>query len=53
MTSPSAKPERYPYRNEPTWSKPDKSVARAAFDAALGRELHEAIQKAKQMVNAI
>ena len=53
MTSPSATPERYPYQNEPTWSKLEKAVARAAFDAALGRELHEVIQKAKQMANEI
>src|SRR6266478_1684730 len=53
MTSPSATAERYPYQNEPTWSKPEKAVARAAFDAALGRELHEVIQKAKQMANEI
>ena len=53
MTSSSATQERYPYQNEPTWSKPEKAVARAAFDAALGRELHEVIQKAKQMANEI
>jgi len=53
MTSPSATLERYPYQNEPTWSKLEKAVARAAFDAALGRELHEVIQKAKQMANEI
>jgi hypothetical protein len=53
MTSPSATAERYPYQNEPTWSKPEKAVARAAFDAALGRELHEVIQKAKQRANEI
>jgi len=53
MTSPSATLERYPYQNEPTWSKLERAVARAAFDAALGRELHEVIQKAKQMANEI
>jgi len=53
MTRPSATPERYPYQNEPTWSKLEKAIARAAFDAALGRELHEVIQKAKQMANEI
>ena len=30
-----------------------KAIARKAFDAALGRELHEVIQKAKQMPNKI
>jgi hypothetical protein len=53
MTSPSANQDSYPYQNEPTWSKSEKAVARAAFDAALGRELHEVIQKAKQMANEI
>ena len=45
MNSPSANPDRYPYQNELTWSKSEKTVARKAFDAALGRELHEVIQK--------
>ncbi len=53
MTNPSATSERYSYQNEPTWSRSEKAVARAAFDAALGRELHEVIQKAKQMANEI
>jgi len=53
MTSASANQDRYPYQNEPTWTKSEKAVARAAFDAALGRELHEVIQKAKQMANEI
>ena len=53
MSSPSATPSMYPYQNEPTWSKSEKAIARTAFDAALGRELHEVIQKAKQMANEI
>jgi hypothetical protein len=53
MTDPSATPESYPYQNEPTWSKSEKVVARAAFDAALGQELHEVIQRTKQMAHAI
>ena len=53
MTSPSANQDSYPYQNEPTWSRSEKAVARAAFDAALGRELHEVIQKAKQMASEI
>ena len=53
MTSPSANQDSYPYQNEPTWSRSEKAVARAVFDAALGRELHEVIQKAKQMANEI
>ena len=53
MPSPSATQECYPYRNEPTWSKSEKVIARTAFDAALGRELHDVIQKAKQLANEI
>jgi hypothetical protein len=53
MTSPSAATDRYPYQNEPIWSRSEKTIARKAFDAALGRELHEVIQKAMQMANEI
>ena len=53
MTSPSATQHAYPYQNEPTWSKSEKTIARTTFDAALGWELHEVIQKAKQMANEI
>lgn len=53
MSSPSANQNTYPYQNEPTWSKSEKAIARTAFDAALGRELHEVIQRAKQMASEI
>jgi hypothetical protein len=53
MSSPSATQNRYPYQNEPTWSKSEKAIARRAFDAALGRELHEVIQEAKKMASQI
>ena len=53
MSSLSATQNIYPYQNQPTWSKSEKAIARKAFDAALGRELHEVIQKAKQMANKI
>jgi SMC interacting uncharacterized protein involved in chromosome segregation len=53
MTSSSATQERYPYQNEPTWTKSEKAIARTAFDAALGRELHEVIQEAKKMASQI
>jgi hypothetical protein len=53
MTSPSATPNRYPYQNEPTWSRSEKTIARKAFDAALGRELHEVIQETQKMSNEI
>jgi hypothetical protein len=53
MTSPYAIQDRYPYQNEPIWSRSEKTVARAAFDAALKRELQEIMQEAKQMANQI
>jgi len=53
MTSPSATQNRYPYQNEPIWSRSEKTIARKAFDAALGRELHEVIQEAKKMASQI
>ena len=53
MSSPSANQDNYPYQSEPTWSKSEKAMARTAFDAALGRELHEVIQRAKQMASEI
>jgi len=53
MTSPSATPDRYPYRNEPIWSRSEKATARTAFDAALKQELHEVIQEAKKMASQI
>jgi len=46
-------PNLYPQQNEPTWSKSEKAIARTAFDAALGRELHEVIQEVKQMASEI
>src|ERR1017187_9518983 len=53
MTSPSAAHDSYPYQNEPIWSRSEKALARKAFDAALGRELHEVIQEAKKMASQI
>jgi hypothetical protein len=53
MTSPSATQDSYPYQNEPIWSRSEKVIARTAFDAALGRELHEVIQEAKRMASQI
>jgi hypothetical protein len=53
MPGPSVTQECYPYQNEPTWSKSEKVIARTAFDAALGRELHDLIQKAKQLATEI
>ena len=53
MSSPPATPNTYPYQNEPTWSKSEKAIARAAFDAALKRELQDVMHKTKQMANQI
>ena len=53
MISPSTTHEHYPYRNEPIWSRSEKTVARAAFDAALKRELQEIMQEAKHKANQV
>jgi|SRR5215469_18151214 len=53
MTASSPNQNSYPYQNEPTWSKSEKVIAHTAFDVALGRELREVIQRAKQMANEI
>src|SRR5580693_646476 len=53
MTIPSATQRTYPYQNEPIWSRSEKAIARTAFDAALGRELHEVIQEAKKIASQI
>jgi hypothetical protein len=53
MSSPSATQNTYPYPNEPTWSKSEKTIARTAFDAALKRELQDVMRKTKQMANQI
>jgi hypothetical protein len=53
MTSPTANQDRSPYQNEPIWSRSEKAIARKAFDAALGQELHDLIQEAKRMANDI
>jgi hypothetical protein len=52
MTSPPSK-GTYPYPNEPTWSRPEKAIARKVFDAALKRELQEVMREAKHMANEI
>ena len=53
MTNLSAIPDSYPYQHEPIWSRSEKAIARKAFDAALGQELHEVIQEAKKMASRI
>ena len=53
MSSLSPTPNRYPYPNEPIWSRSEKAIARRVFDAALRQELQQVMQKAKQMANHI
>lgn len=53
MTISSMSQDSHPQQKELIWSRSEKTVARTAFDAALGRELHEVIQKTRQMANAI
>jgi Photoprotection regulator fluorescence recovery protein len=51
--NPSAIPGTYPYPNEPSWSRSEKTIARRVFDAALTRELQAVMQDAKQKANQI
>jgi len=51
MRSLSATSNKYPYQNEPSWSRSEKAIARKVFDAALKRELQEVMQEAKQKAN--
>jgi hypothetical protein len=53
MASPSATQDRYPYQNDPIWSRSEKTIARKAFDAVLERELHEVMQETKKMASQI
>src|SRR3984885_10513666 len=53
MNSPSATQQSYPHQNDPIWSRSEKTIARKAFDVALGRELHEVIQEAKKMASQV
>src|ERR1700720_4362864 len=53
MNSPSATQDRYPYQNAPIWSRSEKTTARKALDAGLGRELHEVIQETQKMASQI
>jgi hypothetical protein len=52
MSSPPS-PIPHVHQNEPTWSKSERTIARTALDAALGRELHEVIQEVERMASEI
>ena len=53
MNSPSTAKDRYPYPNEPTWSRSERAIARKVFDAALKRELREVMRETKRMASQI
>ena len=55
MSGPSQSPIHYGYASasDMTWSRSEKAIARKAFDAALGRELHEVIQETQKMASQI
>jgi hypothetical protein len=53
MTISSASQDNYPHQKDLIWSRSEKTVARTAFDAALGRELHEVMREAKQMAGGV
>ena len=53
MNSPLAAQDNYPCQKNPIWSRSEKLIARKAFDAALGRELHQVIQEAKRRASQI
>jgi len=53
MSSSPPSPIPHHLENEPTWSKSEETIARTAFDVALGRELHEVIQEIKRMASEI
>jgi len=52
MSSPSSA-ILHPHQNKPIWSRSERAIPRPAFDAALGRELHELMQEVKQMASQI
>src|SRR5215469_4688905 len=53
MSGASARHSFYPHRNEPIWSRAEKTIARIVFDAALKRERHDVMQGAKRRANQI
>ena len=55
MRNPSQPPTHYGYASasDVTWSRAEKAVARRAYDAALGRELQEVIEDARQRASRI
>ena len=49
MNEPGTTQPTHPCRNEPSWSRSEKAIARKVYDAALKRELQDVMQEAKQM----
>ena len=46
-------PPGYASASDMTWSKPETTLARKAFDAALSRELHEVVEETKRLASKI
>lgn len=46
-------PPGYASASDMTWSKPETTLARKAFDAALSRELHEVMEETKRLASKI
>lgn len=46
-------PPGYASASDMTWSRPEKTLARKAFDAALSRELHEVMEETKRLASKI
>lgn len=46
-------PPGYASASDMTWSRPEKTLARKVFDAALKRELHEVMQETKRLASKI
>ncbi|HKS73041.1 MAG TPA: hypothetical protein VJQ82_07575 [Terriglobales bacterium] len=53
MSGPSGIQGSYPFSKEQTWSRSEKAIARAAFDAALKRELRQVMQETRRKANQI
>ena len=53
MSGPSGIQGSYPFPKEQTWSRSEKAIARAAFDAALKRELRQVMQETRRKANQI
>ena len=53
MTSLYAGRDSYPHQNDLTWSRSEKTIARAVFDTAVKQELQEVRRETKRMADQI